>query len=169
MKPGDGVCSSDEPADRLTAPWVISSAGTGGKVCRSAQSVHLAFGGVRRSPGRLTDERSDRLPTSSCSPPHLAARCHPDVKRRLIFAAVSCYDSSLVNVWTRLFRRHRLASLCLYTSPLWSSSSSSNTSSSSNSSRTHPAHTFLLPALLPLPSRLPQHFTVPHQFYFCKN
>lgn len=111
LKPGDGVCSSDEPADRLTAPWVISSAGTGGKVCRSAESVHLVLGGVRLSPGRLTDERRDRLPTSSCSPPRLAACRHPDVKRRLISAAVSCYDSSSVNVWTRLFRRRRFTSL----------------------------------------------------------
>lgn len=92
--------------------WAISVGRTGGKVCRSTQRAQLALGSVQRSPGRLTDERSEGC-NSSCSPPCLATRRHAAMKCQLISSLVSCCDSSFVNVWTRLFKHRHLASLWL--------------------------------------------------------
>lgn len=98
--------------DQLMVLWAISAGGTGGKVCRSTQRAQLALGSVQRSPGRLTDERSEGC-NSSCSPPRLATRRHAEMKCQLISSLVSCCDSSFVNVWTRLFKHRHLASLWL--------------------------------------------------------
>lgn len=51
--------------------WVISvGGGAGGKVCHGAQSVQLALGGVRRSPGRADgwEERGVRLQLLATAP-----------------------------------------------------------------------------------------------------
>lgn len=99
-------------ADQLMVLWAISVGRTGGEVCRSTQRAQLALGSVQRSPGRLTDERSEGC-NSSCSPPCLATRRHAEMKCQLISSLVSCCDSSFVNVWTWLFKHRHLASLWL--------------------------------------------------------
>ncbi len=98
--------------NQLMVLWAISHGRTGGKVCGRTQSVQLALGSVQRSPGRLTDERSEGC-NSSCSPLCLTTRRHAEMKYQLISSVVSCCDSSFVNVWTWLFKHRHLASLWL--------------------------------------------------------
>lgn len=135
---------TEKASDQLMELWAISIGRTGGKVCCGAQSVQLALISVQQSPGRLTDERSEGC-NSSCSPPCLTHLRHAEMKCQLISSVESCWDSSFVNVWTRMFKHRHLASLWLLSFSLRDSFffffTNFTCSPPKPPCRAHPAHT----------------------------